>query len=86
LSAGIGNLLDRVFYDGRVIDFMHLGIGSLRTGTFNVSDVCITTGVLLLVFYALQRPRSSVHGWIDASPDLHPSVRLTPFDLAKLFG
>ena len=49
LSGGLGNLLDRIMNDGRVIDFMNLGIGSLRTGIFNVADVCITTGVVLLI-------------------------------------
>ena len=49
LSGGIGNLWDRVIPDGRVIDFMDVGIGSLRTGIFNVADLCITTGVVLLV-------------------------------------
>lgn len=49
LSGGIGNLLDRAFYEGRVIDFMNLGIGSLRTGIFNVADVCIAAGVVLLI-------------------------------------
>lgn len=49
LSGGIGNLLDRMLHDGRVIDFMNFGIGSLRTGIFNVADVCITIGVVLFV-------------------------------------
>lgn len=62
LSGGIGNLLDRVLHDGRVIDFMNLGIGNLRTGIFNVVDVCITIGLSLLVFEMLQRPRTSVNG------------------------
>jgi signal peptidase II len=60
LSGGVGNLLDRVLHDGRVIDFMNLGIGSLRTGIFNVADVCITAGVLLLVLHAFPRPRLPV--------------------------
>lgn len=50
LSGGLGNLLDRIMNDGRVIDFMNLGIGPLRTGIFNVADVCITIGVVLLIF------------------------------------
>jgi signal peptidase II len=62
LSGGVGNLVDHVFHDGRVIDFINLGIGSLRTGIFNVADVCITIGVALLVFQTLQRPRSPVQG------------------------
>jgi signal peptidase II len=53
LSGGLGNLLDRIMNDGRVIDFMNLGIGSLRTGIFNVADVCITTGVVLLIFWTV---------------------------------
>ena len=60
LSGGAGNLLDRVLHDGRVVDFMNLGIGPLRTGIFNVADVCITIGVLLLVIQALHRPRSLI--------------------------
>lgn len=62
LSGGIGNLLDRLLHDGRVIDFMNVGIGSLRTGIFNVADLCITIGVSLLVLEVLQRPRVSVNG------------------------
>jgi signal peptidase II len=52
LSGGVGNLLDRVLHDGRVIDFMNLGRGNLRTGIFNVADMCITFGVLLLILQA----------------------------------
>ena len=61
LSGGIGNLLDRLLHDGRVIDFMNVGIGSLRTGIFNVADVCITMGLSLLVLEVLQRPPVSVN-------------------------
>ncbi len=56
LSGGVGNLWDRVAHDGHVIDFMNIEIGSLRTGIFNVADVCITTGIFLLAFCTLQRP------------------------------
>ena len=50
LSGGIGNLWDRIIHDGRVIDFMNVGLGGLRTGIFNVADLCITIGVVLLAF------------------------------------
>ena len=62
LSGGLGNFLVRVLYDGHVIDFMNLGIGSLRTGIFNVADACITIGVALLIYHAFQRPRVPVQG------------------------
>ena len=50
LGGGLSNLLDRVAYGGYVVDFINLGIGSLRTGIFNAADVAITIGVLLVVF------------------------------------
>lgn len=55
-SGGIGNIIDRVLYDRHVTDFMNMGIGSLRTGIFNVADVCVTAGVIgLLVFRSKQK-------------------------------
>ncbi len=49
LSGAIGNLIDRVRFDGLVIDFMNVGIGPLRTGIFNVADVAISLGAILLI-------------------------------------
>jgi signal peptidase II len=34
---------------GAVTDFMNLGIGSLRTGIFNVADLAIVAGIALLL-------------------------------------
>lgn len=50
LAGGIGNLIDRVFHDGLVIDFLNMGIGPVRTGIFNVADMAIMAafGLLLL--------------------------------------
>ncbi|TNE56725.1 MAG: signal peptidase II [Bacteroidetes bacterium] len=48
-AGGMGNLTDRVLYDSRVPDFMILGTDTLRTGIFNVADVWITTGAVLLI-------------------------------------
>ncbi|HEX3603927.1 MAG TPA: signal peptidase II [Steroidobacteraceae bacterium] len=48
-GGGISNLIDRLLYDGRVTDFLNVGIGSLRTGIFNPADMAIMAGVLLLV-------------------------------------
>lgn len=47
ISGGIGNLIDRSFR-GYVVDFMNMGIGSLRTGIFNVADMAIVAGILIL--------------------------------------
>jgi len=50
LGGGIGNLIDRILRHGAVVDFMNMGIGSLRTGIFNVADVALTAGVLIWIF------------------------------------
>lgn len=49
-SGGMGNLVDRILRDGRVVDFMNLGLGPVRTGIFNVADVQIMLGLGLLLF------------------------------------
>jgi signal peptidase II len=50
LGGGGSNWFDRVTHDGAVVDFMNLGIGRLRTGVFNVADLAIMLGVVLLVW------------------------------------
>lgn len=61
LSGAVGNLIDRVRFDGLVIDFMNVGIGPLRTGIFNVADVAISLGAILLIIPQLtpEKPSSS---------------------------
>jgi signal peptidase II len=51
LAGGVGNLWDRIARDGAVIDFMNLGIGSLRTGIFNIADVHIVVGGLMMLWW-----------------------------------
>lgn len=47
--GGIGNLIDRIRIQA-VIDFLNLGLSpGLRTGIFNVADMAITAGFLMLV-------------------------------------
>ena len=49
LAGGLGNLVDRWFHDGSVVDFVSLGVGELRTGIFNLADIAIIAGLLLVV-------------------------------------
>ncbi len=49
IAGGCSNLIDRIFHDGAVIDFLNVGLGPLRTGIFNVADVAIIVGALLMV-------------------------------------
>jgi signal peptidase II len=56
LAGAAGNLLDRIFR-GYVIDFIHVRWWPV----FNVADICITAGVLLLLWKGLPRaaPRAA---------------------------
>ncbi|MBM4259806.1 MAG: signal peptidase II [Deltaproteobacteria bacterium] len=58
-AGGIGNLIDRIAYDGRVVDFLNVGIGPLRTGIFNVADMAITFGALALLLESLRKPKET---------------------------
>ena len=61
LCGGIGNLIDRVCLDGIVIDFLNVGVMlgkvPLRTGIFNVADMAITGGAMLLVPWMFKSPQ-----------------------------
>jgi signal peptidase II len=54
-GGGISNLIDRIAYGGRVVDFLNVGIGPLRTGIFNVADMAITGGALLVLIDGLRK-------------------------------
>jgi signal peptidase II len=57
-GGGIGNLIDRVMNRGLVVDFMILKAGPLRTGVFNVADVAIFAGAILLIVSSIrENPR-----------------------------
>ena len=46
VSGALSNLLDRIFL-GNIIDFIDFRIWPI----FNIADVCITLGILYMVFY-----------------------------------
>lgn len=47
LAGAVGNLIDRI-HAGEVTDFIDIGIGIYRWPIFNVADMAVTTGVILL--------------------------------------
>ncbi|WP_299536524.1 signal peptidase II [Ulvibacterium sp.] len=56
IGGGIGNLIDRILH-GSVTDFFQIKIGFLRTGIFNMADVSVTIGVLLILFLTLSNKK-----------------------------
>ena len=54
-AGAIGNLIDRVRWDQGVVDFIGpFTIGSLQAPIFNVADVAITSGAVLLAISLLR--------------------------------
>jgi signal peptidase II len=49
-GGAIGNLIDRVRGPQGVVDFIDIGIGDMRWPTFNVADMAVSTGAVLLAW------------------------------------
>jgi len=49
IGGGAGNLIDRLFHGGRVGDFMMVSVAGLRTGIFNLADMAVMAGCLVLL-------------------------------------
>lgn len=47
-AGAIGNFIDRVRSSMGVVDFLDVGVGSLRWPVFNVADIGVTIGAVLL--------------------------------------
>jgi signal peptidase II len=57
MGGGVSNLIDRTTrYNGQVVDFINMGIGSLRTGVFNVADMFIMAGIIIFALLSLKKP------------------------------
>ncbi len=58
-GGAMGNLIDRLAKK-EVIDFIDCGIGNLRWPIFNVADIAITIGAILLIRYSfIYQPKKS---------------------------
>lgn len=50
IGGGIGNIYDRFLY-GSVTDFLFIDLGGVfKTGIFNIADLSVTTGMILIVW------------------------------------
>jgi signal peptidase II len=62
-GGAVGNLIDRVRADKGVVDFIDIGFGATRWPTFNVADMAVSTGAVLLawvLWYQDQRAANAV--------------------------
>ena len=54
MGGAVGNVIDRLVH-GHVIDFLDFHYGGVHFPAFNIADVAITLGAMLLIFDELRR-------------------------------
>jgi signal peptidase II len=59
-AGALGNLLDRLRSAMGVVDFLDVGIGDARWPTFNVADMAVSIGAVLLAWVLWQEDRAAV--------------------------
>lgn len=57
IGGGLGNLIDRLLNDFKVVDFLNFGIGSFRTGILNVADMSVTFGIIAYLIYKAMKSK-----------------------------
>ena len=53
VGGGLANLFDRFLY-GSVTDFLFMDFSIARTGIFNIADLSVTTGMILILIATLK--------------------------------
>ncbi|HXB43865.1 MAG TPA: signal peptidase II [Puia sp.] len=56
IGGGVGNIFDRIFY-GSVTDFLYIQFGAFQTGVFNMADLSITSGGVIILLQSLNRSK-----------------------------
>jgi len=57
VGGGLGNIFDRLYF-GSVIDFIDISYKNFHWFIFNVADIFITLGVLILLFLELTKKKN----------------------------
>ncbi|MEX0893342.1 MAG: signal peptidase II [Gemmatimonadota bacterium] len=61
-AGAFGNLIDRVRLERGVVDFLDVGVGTIRWPVFNVADVAVTTGAIILALSLWNEERRASEG------------------------
>jgi signal peptidase II len=74
LGGAAGNLVDRVFYGGKVVDFIEMGWRGHIFPVYNVADMGVSIGAALLILALLREgdrgPESAPEGEAESGPVL----------------
>lgn len=66
-AGALGNLLDRLRSDLGVVDFLDVGFGTARWPTFNVADMAVSVGAVLLAWVLWQEDRALTRDGLPGS-------------------
>ncbi len=69
LGGACGNLIDRLRSGQGVVDFIDVGIGEMRWPTFNVADIGVSCGALLLAWVLWREDRAAAHAASTTASD-----------------
>lgn len=53
IGGTIGNFIDRIFRNGKVVDFIDFYIFNFNCNIFNIADICLCVGVALFCIYLI---------------------------------
>jgi len=60
IGGGIANVFDRIVF-GKVTDFLFIDLGGVfRTGIFNLADLSVTTGMIILLLMSFKKKKKVV--------------------------
>src|SRR5688572_17672899 len=68
VAGACGNLLDRLRSPRGVVDFIDIGVGDMRFYTFNVADMAVFCGAVLLAYILMRRDRDEELTAIPPAP------------------
>jgi signal peptidase II len=75
LGGAVGNLIDRLRSAQGVVDFIDIGIGDSRWPTFNVADIGVSCGALILAWVLWREDRALAAAQpTTSSPADHPTA------------
>lgn len=60
LSGGLGNLIDRIFNNGNVIDFIRIRMPLIESGIFNIADFYVTIGFVMILLSMILKPKDLI--------------------------
>ena len=66
LSGGLGNLIDRISNNGKVIDFIRLKLPLFEYGVFNIADFYVTIGFVMILLTVFIKPKVLIQEKTDS--------------------